>query len=904
MVQSLVVNVAPCGRSTRRGGGAKGQRLSAPGCKEFAIGQAVQPVAPQQLRQAAPCKIDQTAPYCQEPKKQNVPEMAYDDDGEAYVLCPECRLPVGDLGYTADDGEGRMLHGECQAQRLLRDAKRQEEARLRKVSTAKKTQRAQYDLGWKVDRVPRNSLAATKLQCGPFLNGMCGIAWQEDSKTISIVPTMDQSASVNLEYLAIALQVRIKEGKEPMFSLDPKDLCPQTAEKDLWQVKSFEPRWLAGTSVGEVMFQADYHLKELSLGDGAQPVAGMKNCYELSKEEGFEKEWIGREWFVVKKAEIQMTEDNVMIPRVKLGIEAREISKGTDGYEDVPITRHDHPLVKYAESFSHYFDLIAERKSAIYHLRELAKATCLAKFMVENEARLDHSWMSFEGTEQPFSAKEVPQLWNEHRAAQVHVANGQIMAPEGGLSTQMHAVYGGLDLTMAPGRVAGRAPPAKVTAARVPTLTARMISARGAVPEFAVGAPGVPKGVDLALDNFDLSVATEAAAEKPAANWTGKDFLGSAFWSSMSELAEEDRSLLQDVFKPSLSDRRDDGEFFVPPSTSLEHVAALRRLVEEEAALQQQRKNHFISAEFEMDAPGHLFPASWAAPVRCQRSAALHPRPDYKADATRILKTVTPAFDRTAEDGIRFRVYKAGSVEVRTMQALGAEELAVAAFSASPAAHTAGDDSGAIVDSDRVVKATEFVEQAAGGARHFYVVLETSHGDQIVTEKLADRTVTWAENPAELEYRNSQAKVIRSVDCDTTVQHMKAHQSRAEHEGPSKRYAHDAFLRTVPGRQKGWAVLAEHERLAAEELGASGEAAWDQGAAEVWNRSWEALGDIRQEAAIALGYSEALWPSTLEKQAPVAEEDKPVEELSQAEQERIMALWVQKQYGIEVNMED
>ena len=31
--------------------------------------------------------------------------------------------------------------------------------------------------------------------------------------------------------------------------------------------KRFTPSWLAGTSIGDLMFQADYYLKELSMGE-------------------------------------------------------------------------------------------------------------------------------------------------------------------------------------------------------------------------------------------------------------------------------------------------------------------------------------------------------------------------------------------------------------------------------------------------------------------------------------------------------------------------------------------------------------------------------------------------------------------------------------------------------------
>ena len=54
-------------------------------------------------------------------------------------------------------------------------------------------------------------------------------------------------------------------------------------EKTLLE-KRFSPSWLAGTSVGELMFQADYYLKELAMGEhlgnrlvGGQHL-GASNC--------------------------------------------------------------------------------------------------------------------------------------------------------------------------------------------------------------------------------------------------------------------------------------------------------------------------------------------------------------------------------------------------------------------------------------------------------------------------------------------------------------------------------------------------------------------------------------------------------------------------------------------------
>merc|ERR1719271_1109853 len=121
---------------------------------------------------------------------------------------------------------------------------------------------------------------------------------------------------------------------------------------------------------------------------------GMKSCFDYAEECADKefKEWSAREWFLVRKAEVQASESNVLIPFVKMGVEAREQIVGGKGIHDKQITRSDHPMVKYAEVFTKNFELIAERKSVIYNLRELAKASVLAKHLLDSAAPLDESW--------------------------------------------------------------------------------------------------------------------------------------------------------------------------------------------------------------------------------------------------------------------------------------------------------------------------------------------------------------------------------------------------------------------------------------------------------------------------------------------------------------------------------
>merc|ERR1740121_3488150 len=234
-----------------------------------------------------------------------------------------------------------------------------------------------------------------------------------------------------------------------------------SAHREAWmQTKRYEPKWLAGTSIGEVMFQADYHLKELSMGEYEQPVIGMKSCFDFAESEGMDKDWSAREWFVVRKAEGQLSEDDVLGAFLAMGVEAREQFMGASGLEDAHITRPDHPLVKYAEAFTHNFDLIAERKSVVAQLREVAKASVVAKFMLDSGVELEEAWFNLGSSVKPACCLEVPQLWNERCLSKICVQEAGIVSAEREKGAKVHSVYGGVDFGIdrfrlaAPSRIA------------------------------------------------------------------------------------------------------------------------------------------------------------------------------------------------------------------------------------------------------------------------------------------------------------------------------------------------------------------------------------------------------------------------------------------------------------------
>eukprot|EP00444_Apocalathium_aciculiferum_P037649 CAMPEP_0183487470 /NCGR_PEP_ID=MMETSP0370-20130417/180455_1 /TAXON_ID=268820 /ORGANISM="Peridinium aciculiferum, Strain PAER-2" /LENGTH=794 /DNA_ID=CAMNT_0025680795 /DNA_START=69 /DNA_END=2451 /DNA_ORIENTATION=+ len=381
--------------------------------------------------------------------------------GRGMKGCHHCRLPLGEYGYSHKKDHGKnLMHAECMAQVMLKARRAEEALRKQEEAELKQARREEYEIGWKASTIPSNALSAGRLGCAVVPQGMCCLVL-EGENSIRVAPTFEPASSLNLEYLSVALQVRRSAGREPLFSLDPIEAAKdELVPLSSMQMKRFEPEWLAGTSVGEVMFQADYHLKELSMGEHQQPVMGMKSCFDYSKIEGFDKDWSAREWFVVRKAELHVSEDAVLVPYLKMGVEAREQLLTAAGLEDAPLTRPDHPLVKYAEAFTHNFDLIAERKSVVNQLREVAKASIIAKFMLESGIELSESWFQLGAPTSSVCCLEIPQLWNDRCFSKVCMENGEIVNTEKSNEAKVHSVYGGVDFGIdrfrlaAPSRIA------------------------------------------------------------------------------------------------------------------------------------------------------------------------------------------------------------------------------------------------------------------------------------------------------------------------------------------------------------------------------------------------------------------------------------------------------------------
>lgn len=178
------------------------------------------------------------------------------------------------------------------------------------------------------------------------------------------------------------------------------------------------------------------------------------------------------------------------------------------------------------------------------------------------------------------------------------------------------------------------------------------------------------------------------------------------------------------------------------------------------------------------------------------------------------LKSADVLFDKCAEDGTRFRIYRYNELEVRTIQVHEGEETIGVVFSLEL---MEGRVRLKRHEQEPIAKVVEYVEHPnietppkESWTRPMYcsyAVLETDQGNSIVTEQSRDGTVTWRVNPDDLEHRNFHAKVVRSADCKSgiTIGELKAQQSEGSNNSESncKRYAQNIYNSVSAGARQG-----------------------------------------------------------------------------------------------------
>jgi len=159
-----------------------------------------------------------------------------------------------------------------------------------------------------------------------------------------------------------------------------------------------------------------------------------------------------------------------------------------------------------------------------------------------------------------------------------------------------------------------------------------------------------------------------------------------------------------------------------------------------------------------------------------------------------IAPLAVPEFKEITEDATLFRIYRIGSLEVRTVQEFSKEEVIGAVFSRSNVNLVSGAVKQALQDGERLIMAKLYVEAIDVQDRnsdkaprhldkcHYFFVLETNRANMMVTEKAADGSTSWVVNPRNIEDRISLSKLVKQRDCNTqvTVQQLQNLQSHRQ----------------------------------------------------------------------------------------------------------------------------
>lgn len=177
-------------------------------------------------------------------------------------------------------------------------------------------------------------------------------------------------------------------GRKPgsvWFSLDP---WIETQPDGPHLRKVYSPPEMAGSVLGDVLFEADFLLKKLSM--GLEPIpdalaqAGLRSLMDLQSTDG--QVVRARLWFYIDEV-ITRDEDNSF--DVVLKVNARRRGQTVDGSLEDIVTDPNCNEAQFASNFSHLFKLAAKHFSILQQLEDAARCIVLAQNLVDDGLTLD-----------------------------------------------------------------------------------------------------------------------------------------------------------------------------------------------------------------------------------------------------------------------------------------------------------------------------------------------------------------------------------------------------------------------------------------------------------------------------------------------------------------------------------
>ncbi len=301
--------------------------------------------------------------------------------------------------------------------------------------------------------------SSTSGTCGGVDLGLTALVIDPDTRRMAVVGELGTSVTWDADPALIALALWLEyTNQSGAFSLDPFDRLNPRGE---WLRAVYFPEGLRGTKVGNDCFDADFLLKQFSLGvrvEGQRIVervsaSGLSSLPKLiSGQSGMAERW-SRMWIVSRSVRVRTGDGIARVEKAEMGVEARQQvpdPSTRSGLRDVASPGNSNEQ-QFARQFESLYDQIAATEApSLNNVREAIKAIALAR------------WLKMNGV--PVDIQAVVDHLNSHRTAAVDKVNAlsvnwssQTQAPfsEGNRSgvrttTTTVNVFGGVDLRVQP----------------------------------------------------------------------------------------------------------------------------------------------------------------------------------------------------------------------------------------------------------------------------------------------------------------------------------------------------------------------------------------------------------------------------------------------------------------------
>eukprot|EP01022_Parablepharisma_sp_SALTPOND_P027398 TRINITY_DN664_c0_g1_i7.p1 TRINITY_DN664_c0_g1~~TRINITY_DN664_c0_g1_i7.p1 ORF type:complete len:835 (-),score=47.67 TRINITY_DN664_c0_g1_i7:157-2661(-) len=240
----------------------------------------------------------------------------------------------------------------------------------------------------------------------PAFKNIKGILFKGQNSYFQITKGTFKEVGVPIGILATALLVYYDPSirhKSLRFSLgpyDPKNLEGDYEVKHTWPDEAEKRNIIGNTIIGKIMFEADYLMKQMSLGvtDTKAPFAypphlkakGLCPSHEFATSKAInESKWC-RFWLEVKSLRACETSDAFLVNHIEMCVKARQMMVNSKHeLEDAEVQDVNDESYKFASVFTKLYEDIANEYPIFTELKQVALANAIASWCWEKRVPID-----------------------------------------------------------------------------------------------------------------------------------------------------------------------------------------------------------------------------------------------------------------------------------------------------------------------------------------------------------------------------------------------------------------------------------------------------------------------------------------------------------------------------------